>query len=1002
LQDVYYNGSEAEWEEISFTYPQVSLKHFNNIHFNYEEGGIKREPNQNPNINTEIDSGYMPQSINNVTIIEKGTAYGRFLIRDIDGNPAKHTEIVCFAEGEEIGWQDFTDENGYVTVAIRDVTKSGEHKFIFRGDQIQQSEGIVSVTVEPLHFESGFEAVFKTGAGVGLSLGVGASVAGFGAEAKAAEIGVKGSKTTGLSFSQEYSNQKNKVVFSASANKDATVSAKAGLFANISQEDIPGVTVSAADISAEASLGQVSTVGYEDSNFNIKDTDDITELAKFLVVASMSNNISNVLAEYIAEKIDAPINYFENGYSVSLSGGANIGLIEAGNANVALGGINKKSTWTNTTKTFKDDSKEYSTSLNIEDEANLFKVDVGISEAQVPIINIRRIATENMMLNAKENQNGELENITLTASNTNNSGTFFDVTTTDTHVFNFEGNNAKGLVTLCNPLRYFANGNKAFFTVGELKSTTKTLVDNEYSGTYSNVASVSKGKELDLSAEIQLGVDIGVELGVGGFYNYSYEKQNGILENGVIYMQAENDIKSLVEDKALTPEKIISAAKAKAKALIDEVLERVESWVDETGEVIVANGKAIAKSLKNTAKKYKVSIATTMEGLGVASVLAVEDDISLFSTSSVATTIGSPYIVEVTDEDGNQIKDFSDHPLLLEITYTAEDLSKAEVTDIEGMAILRWDEEKGVYVKMGGNIDVYEQKVSLEITMPGQYILAVDNCEPAIVLFSQNHTGKNPVVSAYVSDMSGIDNLRLELDGNTVVDMDNLDQHYDYTTGLLKYETSLEESGEYIFTIYARDTFGNDITQNYGVEINDATPVIATVKELDKTISQSETVTAIVDGDELTSVFLNTYVKTSLGESYLLTVDMVKENGVYTANVPVIENASVAEIWISAYNSFGNKAESERQVCFVISDDEPAVYIRSISDGDVTVESLNLGKTGKILLSVYDEEGSVAGVYAKDISDSLTFEDIAKGCTIKVYAWGDNMKPLCNSFTVNR
>ena len=1005
IADVYYYGSWDEWRDID-EYP-----HFNNatMHWNYKPA-TDRENNTNVNVRPPLSPEYVPAGINEVTINGQGTAFGRFLIYDSDGNVARNQRVVYVYDGRQRVYTS-TNEHGYVMVGIPNVSKSGDYTVRITGSGIQDTEGIISVTVEPLHFKSGFEAVFELGSLVGVGPGAEAKIGNTGFEVKAATIGVGGNQKVGLTLMQEYANNKNKVVLSAQQNSSIVGTAKVGLFADADILDDLGVEIAALDVSGDVSAGYITGVGYEDSNFDVDDINDIKNMAKFLLAAMVSTKgVCDVLTKYIAEKIDAPVNYYESGTALTLKGGANAGVLDTAGAKVTLGGVDGKAMWTNGRKLFKDDSKEYRSSVAADGQQNFLQVDIGISDGAKTSIPTWRdsFIKGDLMLRAKETKDGDLEYVALDSLNTKEERFLVDrQIATDKRIITYEGEDAEKVVALYDKLENFSNGKKPFFTTDEFKKSMEAMFINDLTGKYSESRKISKGLGVDLSASFQLEVELSAKLAAMGLFSYEYEHEHGIVENGTVYVQGKNEIGHLVEKNALTLEKLMDALGDVMETILEAIMDEAEGWIEsigeeleEFGQTIVEFGEATLKTGKKTAKKWKVKIKTVIEDISLWSVLAVSDETALFSTSSVATTLGNPYIVEISDEDGNLVEDLSEQPLVLELKYTQEQLDNAQITDAESIRILRWDSDKCVYVNMGGEVDTEEMKVTLEITLPGQYILAVDNCEPAIVLFGQSHEGTNPTVSAYVSDMSGIEELSMTLDGEEIVGMENIEEHYDYTTGLLQYESGIEDGGEYTFTIYAKDTFGNETEQSYTAKVNDSEPTISDVTVVEEIIPQNKTITAKVSGEDVTTVLLNTLVATPFGDTYQLSVDMVEEDGVYKGTVPMLASGSVAEIWVSAYNHYGNGAASERQLTVIESEDEISIGILSVQGGIVKVKCTNADAEDKVYIAVYDADGAVVEVLSKNASDVVTFEGVKDGTLVKAFLWNgtDEMLPLSSSF----
>ena len=131
---------------------------------------------------------------------------------------------------------------------------------------------------------------------------------------------------------------------------------------------------------------------------------------------------------------------------------------------------------------------------------------------------------------------------------------------------------------------------------------------------------------------------------------------------------------------------------------------------------------------------------------------------------------------------------------------------------------------------------------------------------------------------------------------------------------------------------------------------------------------------------------------------YKETVYRIKEDGKYRGSLPEFSDGDVAEVRVIAYNTYGNKAESEAMLCVIKSEDRPSISIISTDDGIVTVKCPNIDLNSKIYLALYDENNRFVKAFQKDACETVEFENIEDGYMIKIFAWDENLVPMSRSF----
>ena len=996
LKDVYYGGSEEEWKKISIGSDNYYLTNAT-IHYNSKMPGETEEPDDTPEIN-------MPAEINNVTINYKGSAYGYFLVTDSNGKELKNKTVSYTVDGGSAK-SAVTDDYGYLCVEIKNITKNHDYTVNISEDGVQSAVGVLSVTVKPLKFTSTYEAVLTRGASAALGFGVGGSIGYLGADAKAAEIGIKGTNKKGLSVSQEMNDGKTKLTVLAKENNDAAINAKAGLWAETKKRN---KYIDVGEVHGSASYGNTISVGFEDEDFDIKDSVDRNRLVKFMTLVMLENMDSNVAIRWLIEQIPFESDTYESGSTAAIAAGASIGSIKLKKGNeeyggVRIGGIDANAIWSRSEKELKDKSVSRKSGVAADFGFSLAKISLFKKEGDNKVSSKtsawgKKLINDKVEFSAENDKNGKLTSLGITMTDdSNNDILLYKSSTSKSRMISYSGEAAEKVADSYSELKDFSLGNKAFFSLGQMSKAANAITNSDQKGSFSATTAKKKGVDLNISASVQLFLELGGELGVSGTESYSYETENGIFKNNVVYTQAKNDIDKAVEDNFFSVKDMFSDIKDYMGNLISQYWETVSGWMGNTIGTVVDVGKAAVKGTKKTVKKWKVSITKAIEDIKPFSVMAVDSEIALFSTSSVATTVGNPYIISVEDEDGNEITDMSESPVMLELKYTDEELAQAGVYDASELTIFRWNEDKCVYVNMGGTLNEAEKLLSLEITKPGQYILAVDNCPPAVTEFTALNSGDSAEISAIVSDMSGIADFEMKLDGKTVVDNSNFDDYYEHTTGKFSYTATGLENGVHSAVIYASDTSGNALTDGVKIEFSIAAnmPVISNVTELAEYVSGELEVSAEVSGEDISAVYLNVEEIDAVGERARFAYEMAEENGVYSAKTDKLDEGAMLNVWVSAYTSDGSGVKSDVKSVLAASD-KPLIVITKADKDSVTVRTVNCGNANgeKIILGVYDQDGALKNALTEDVKEEVTFSGIDFTGKVKVMLWDAHMKPL--------
>ena len=323
---------------------------------------------------------------------------------------------------------------------------------------------------------------------------------------------------------------------------------------------------------------------------------------------------------------------------------------------------------------------------------------------------------------------------------------------------------------------------------------------------------------------IPLEVQLEIKLGIGGEISGTYESSYSLESGDYVYNQTEKNKEYIPSSKTDSEiiedniEKVGFGASGFAKvlekpmkAIVPDILAHIKDLsADKVGQNIKNKMASIIYSFDedNPIGKlflHLVSIVEQQESDNLGSgpdndeeaqsyeiyTFPESDNVdALYSSEEgeVASTVGDPYIIYTTDEDGNEVDDWGGQTLRLELGYTNEMLEAAGagLDDVSKLAVYEYSAEKLGYIYKGGEVDTINKKVFLDISEPGQYILAIDNAAPVVSVFTTD--GKNPpTIICTIDDMTDLSEYSMTLDGNEIVNTENIKNYFDIETQSVYY-----------------------------------------------------------------------------------------------------------------------------------------------------------------------------------------------------------------------
>lgn len=977
LTDIYYTGSKEQWDAIKKNTPRIPSSTV--IHYNY---------------NPALDGlPVLPENINEVTLTGGGTAVGRFFVRDLRGVPAKNCGVKYTVDGKNAKYV-FTDDEGFLQVEVENISESKNFEIEITSLVTLPVKELLKVTVLPATFKSSYKAVTKQGASLGLSAGVGATLGPVELKASMLEIGVEGSVANGITFEQEYKGGKNKVSLTTKTDAAGALKAKVGLFADAELGKGLKFTGTAFEANGKAKLGVSAGATTSIDDFDINNKDDVNEISTALLASVLESCGSNLITRELASKLDVNVESYEIGNTVVLDGGASVGLLgikdDEAAGEVTLYGVNGKAAWENTTTLSTDGSSEYETNFTKSSGDKVIDFEIKLKGDGELKGGSSFKATEkcanDLTLKAVHNEFGHLQELSFTAKESEENGVLWGVDTKETGYTVKYTDNAGAISTLDTYLSSFSRGNSAFLSTSQWQNVSDIMLNNAQRAEYKTSSTTKKGFDIDLGIGGEAGVKIGGSFGLSGVESLSYDVENGFIENGDIYIQGYNSV-SYDLDKRITIEQIVDASADIIENMLTDLFDVVTEVIEEKLEVLDATLAPIGDSIKG-----KVAKITTPKKLQRRNILLLSDEDQSFSTSSAVTTVGNPYIIEITD-NGESIDEIEAELIL---AYTEDMLSDISEDDL---AIVRWDDKKCVYTKVESEVDAQSNTVSAIITKPGQYVLSADTLPPAITqLYVNGNSSSKPEIFAVIADVSGIEDFELKLNDETVIDINNFDKYYDYSTGIFRYTLDDYEDDYYLAEIYAKDTMQNYTTEYADVYVYSycITPESVIVPE--NVVNGSE---FIITGEDLysaDSVYLCAEATDKNGKKYSRSFLANLTQDGFVANIEGIPAGVTAKVWAEAYIYNGNCGKTEKINVYM----QPVeIVLDEVLKGCVVVKCNNpsgLENTAKIYATVYDKDGLMIGMQLTDACEEIMFTKLPDGATVKAFLW-EGIKPLCKSVT---
>jgi len=978
----------------------------------------------------------LAQNLNsNIEINSNGKAYARFVLKNKDGNTLKNTTVSYKFKGYDEAYTTTTDDVGMVTVETPILSGNDETitmEVIFTAStELKQNTYSFDVRINPLSFSQTWKGKLYGDLGVGAAIGIGGEIGTSAnkieAEAKLGSIGANFKPAKTFSVTNSLNNGTRTLVFDNKLDATVAANAKVGMYAEAgigSGDTAKKVNLTAADLSGKAEYGDSIDYSLKLENYDPSNMEQNLKAARFLFDSAIGINGSNVILRKALELWDAE-SYNENGetQTIKLGAGANVASASIGSIGATLVGLSADSIMTSGTSVDSNDKTTHSSGISTSSGVKIGDIKYKETNNNKNLQNVddaslgttvfgKSFLNNEATISATSNDNvADKISVKSVKANNNNSIFWYKDIESDYSKLTFKEENAKKLADEDENINKLAKGEKSFFTTLQMTDSVENILYSGFDADYSEEKSIERGIDASIGFGLTALIDVDLGIGLSGVKKTEYTHTDGMMSQNTIYTTSESDIANEVKSNEKELTEILSepivALKDKVMGLFESIAGAVKDGV-EWGKAKIIGAKDWICTI--------TSFNEDSQSVSSYSILAVENEVSLFSTSSIASTVGEPYVVKVTDTNNNEITDFSESPLTLTLSYDNNDLAAAGVenneTELEKLKVYYWNSEKSVYVYIGGALDFANSSVSVEILKPGQYILAIDNCPPTVTEFSVSDGSGNPSISAVVADMSGISDFEFKIDDTIIVNMNNLYDYYIPSTAVFEHKVTDElPEGAHTASIMASDTSGNSMEEPIVINftVDNTAPMVQNVAIPELVVNGTMNVTAEASDDNLTDVF--TCIEYG-GQIYRY--EMTGNNDFWSVEINNLPDFADMKVWVVAYDSVGNSSESvkvsSRTALQPTEESEIYIGISEINQDSVKViinQSSDKTFDGQLILAGFDNN-RCQEVKAVDYTSNIGCHDLDIPINeihseFRLFYWDnlDGMVPLCTHYTTN-
>ena len=757
-----------------------------------------------------------------------------------------------------------SDTNGMIQIPLGSFYQPGEYTisvvFTKMGDEnlIPEIHFQEKVKVTPLSFKQEWKASMSADASKKLSAGASIELPLIEAEATLGKVEGKAGVGNSINVSREFTESKETLEITSEKEVSGNVGVKSGITGNVLQ-------VKFSPVQASAGFGGScsATYGIKIEDYSADNSAQQRAIATYLLGEALMSNPNNLLYKPFHEFLSKSV-YTASGCDVingsssgiSVPAGADLAGVKINDTDLfSTASVNVKAaiSMSESSSTSGEKSKTSSYKLN----TTLAAVSGTLLGNQIGEVEGSILSRDFLGMDVKVTAKTDAENNkSVETSSLSSSVTKPQVlilgkhSTNNYNKYTFHDSSLNGLLTNTSSFDSYLNGSRMVLNQKDLVELAKVLSTSDAPIPYS---SQTKDQVL-ITIPLKIGASLGVGATLGVDLSYlegtSYTNARGFaVDDQLLLTSVSSDLSSQVDDNDWELSEVFTNSMKslandaanffkKITGSIKDGVQDAWSWItkkaDSTKNWIVSITSASDSDV--WAESYSIQ-TNTLDGTNTALSDGITSEDSANYELTKAATIGRPFFVSVTDEEGNSITDLSEEPLEYTIRYAEADLQAAglsrysSVVRSGGIAMYRYSDDGDFFEYVGGINDLDAMTVTATIVKTGQYILAADSCAPELSNLDISDFHANPTITAKMTDLTGLDldSFRFVLDGQCVVDGTSAAAYFNKATGVFTYtvpENAPLSEGEHTMAFTLSDTTGNSETYSFTFPVDLTAPVI--------------------------------------------------------------------------------------------------------------------------------------------------------------------------------
>ena len=770
-----------------------------------DDGTIVTQLPQNLSYSVVLGKNYIPEKLphdpeapekpvefpTEMTVNGKGYAYANFILKNNAGEIKKNAKVTYSIDNT--CYEASSDEEGRIALKSPLLENTGseeEKRKIVVQDIILcydsgETENLdyditMDVTITPLSFTQKWELGLEGSLGLSISGGVGASAGVAEAEAGLAKAKIKGS--SGGTLSVEHAFEEGNRKLTLQQEYEAKVAARASVGPAAKAGAVGKDVVEITPITAKEGVSSGATVGIgmEVDDYNPTDAGQLAQIGKFMV-ATQAQATGNMMLLKAVELAGIDFwNLEQYGAAVSVDAGVDAGSIKFGDtAEGTLASVKASQTLSyEVEKDKRDSSSEQEFTYEMGIDGSLDGVESDICHIKKDVFS--GSVNQKLKISAGFDRERQIESFTIKKEEKSADSFICEFGTMEGASVTYDRSVMEQIKNDISLADGFISGDVQYILGDEQGKLFRQLDATQIKGSYAETTAEIESIDFDFPFKLELLVGAEASVGLEGSYSCAYETAGGIYESGRKTITNTNEIKADVKENAYSLNKIVTEPITKAADSLADFFSDV--W-DSAKNGIKKGLAEVKENISETAKWWQVHIVTLVGARSMRTEPFQSYEITAYSGEMLETagnvdeeeyiayTVGDPYTVYVTDETGAEVADYSESPLTLSLGYSDEMLSAAGLSADEAgrLSVYQYSEDILGYVCIGGTAEPETKTVSIQITKPGQYVLAFDDKAPVVRNIKVTPDSNKPLITVEFNETSGFKEFSMKLDGEEVI-----------------------------------------------------------------------------------------------------------------------------------------------------------------------------------------------------------------------------------------